>query len=125
MDAYFHVQRVLIEAVRTQAGLDVCFGRRVDLPFEGILDGVEFGIFVRVGRYARYIDPPQRRLDGFLPIGTQQPVPQHPISLQLPGELGNVDGENPFDRGARRKIPKYYLLKRVIMVDVLSRQKLR
>lgn len=52
-------------------------------------------------------------------------MPQNPVALHLPGEFSDVDGEQPFDSRLGLDVAEDRGLHRMIVVDVLSGQKLR
>lgn len=84
---------MLIEPIRSKSSFDIERSRRVQLPVQGVFDRVEFCDVSEVWGNARHIDAAKRHLDSFLAIGVQEPMPQNPVTLHLPGEFSDVAGE--------------------------------
>ncbi|MET4331641.1 hypothetical protein ABIB80_007501 [Bradyrhizobium sp. i1.15.2] len=98
LNVSFHAYSMLIEAVRSKTRLDVERRRSIQLPVQRVTDGVDFGYILEVRGDACEIDAAKGHLDGLLAMGAQEPMPENPVTLHLPGEFGDVDSEQPLDR---------------------------
>ena len=43
MNVHFHTDGVLIETLRSKAGFDIKRSSAVQLPIQGVVDGIDFG----------------------------------------------------------------------------------
>ncbi|WP_245471922.1 hypothetical protein [Bradyrhizobium nanningense] len=59
------------EAVGSKTGLDIERSRRIQLPVQRLMDGVDFGCILEVQGNAHHVDSAKRHLDGLLATGAE------------------------------------------------------